>query len=261
LPLKLNVALLCDRRLLDGNHLPLHLGQLGCGLLVAANEERRRPEDDDRGGGCHAVFGALTVLCTGQRRCPGRNGLSFERQLLASVALIGNRRDIAGVISAELDAQPPSAAPSTTIPRIRILLIPRPASIQAQPGGEGKGESAKAPRKGWIFKQIRRLEIACQSLGPNAFRTISCSLGPNQLSRHFVYFGAPEIVKFFARGTENRRTDDNSYEGTLAIEDISVHRKVLFCLSLQPHLDQARLTLTVEPSEQLSEALAAPKSD
>jgi hypothetical protein len=32
-----------------------------------------------------------------------------------------------------------AAAPSATIPRIRILLIPRPTSIQAQPEGEGKG--------------------------------------------------------------------------------------------------------------------------
>jgi hypothetical protein len=50
------------------------------------------------------------------------------------------------VMSAELDAQPPSAAPSATITRIRISLIPRPATIEAQPGGEGKGERGKADR-------------------------------------------------------------------------------------------------------------------
>jgi hypothetical protein len=32
---------------------------------------------------------------------------------------------------------------SERIPRVRILLIPRPASIQAQPQVEDKGESAR----------------------------------------------------------------------------------------------------------------------
>ena len=43
LPLKLDVAFLCDRRLLDGDHLPLHLGELSCGLLIAADKECRGP--------------------------------------------------------------------------------------------------------------------------------------------------------------------------------------------------------------------------
>jgi hypothetical protein len=35
------------------------------------------------------------------------------------------------------------------IPRIRILVVPRPAGIQAQPEVEGKGERAKAAREAW----------------------------------------------------------------------------------------------------------------
>src|SRR5689334_21207263 len=34
LPLELDVALLCNRGLLDGNHLALHVGELGGGLFV-----------------------------------------------------------------------------------------------------------------------------------------------------------------------------------------------------------------------------------
>ena len=51
---------------------------------------------------------------------------------------------------------------------------------------------------------------------------------PNQLSRQLVDFGASEIVKFFAFGTENRRTEDGRYADSPAIEDISVHRKVSY---------------------------------
>jgi hypothetical protein len=40
--LKLNAALLLDRRLLDRDHLPLHLRQLGCRLIVANDKERGR---------------------------------------------------------------------------------------------------------------------------------------------------------------------------------------------------------------------------
>jgi hypothetical protein len=43
------------------------------------------------------------------------------------------------VISSELDAQPPNAAHSATIPKIRILLIPMPGRIQAQSEVEGNG--------------------------------------------------------------------------------------------------------------------------
>jgi hypothetical protein len=51
---------------------------------------------------------------------------------------------------------------------------------------------------------------------------------PNQLSGQLVDFGASEIVKFFAFGTENRRTEDGRYADAPAIEDISVHRKVSY---------------------------------
>ena len=128
--------------MLDRNHLALHLGKLSRRLLVPADKERRRPEDNDCGGRRPAVFGALAVLCARQCSRPGRYGLRLERKLLAGICLIGYRRDI---MSAELDAQPPNVAPSATIPMIRILLIPRPASIQAQPEGEGNASvSARA---------------------------------------------------------------------------------------------------------------------
>src|SRR6266568_5063740 len=83
--LKLNVALLCDRGLLDRYHLPFHLRKLGRCLFVATDKESRWPEDDDRGCGGDSIFGALAVLCAGQSGGPGRNRLSFEGQLLASV--------------------------------------------------------------------------------------------------------------------------------------------------------------------------------
>jgi hypothetical protein len=53
-------------------------------------------------------------------------------------------------MSAADDAQPPNAAHSATIPRILIVLIPRPGGIQAQPEGEGKSRSAKAAREGCL---------------------------------------------------------------------------------------------------------------
>ena len=62
LALKLNVALLRNRGLLDRDHLALHLGKLGRRLLVAADEERRRPEDDDGRRGGQSIVCALLVL-------------------------------------------------------------------------------------------------------------------------------------------------------------------------------------------------------
>jgi hypothetical protein len=64
LALKLNIALLGDRGLLDGDHLPLHLRQLRRRLFIAADEERRWPEDDDRRRGGDTVLRALTILRT-----------------------------------------------------------------------------------------------------------------------------------------------------------------------------------------------------
>ena len=85
LALKLNVALLCDGCLLDRDHLSLHLGQFGRGLLVTADEERRRPEDDDRCRRGDAVLRPLTILRAGQCGRPSRYSLSRKRQLLAGV--------------------------------------------------------------------------------------------------------------------------------------------------------------------------------
>jgi hypothetical protein len=89
--LEFDVALFGDRRLLDGNHLALHLGELGRGLLVTTDEKGGRPEDNDRGRGGDAVFGPLTILSTGKRSGPGGYRLSLERKLLAIVRRILNR--------------------------------------------------------------------------------------------------------------------------------------------------------------------------
>jgi hypothetical protein len=51
---------------------------------------------------------------------------------------------------------------------------------------------------------------------------------PDQLPRKLIYFGALEIEKFLTSETENRRTEDDRYKDALAIEDISVHRKVSY---------------------------------
>jgi hypothetical protein len=75
LTLKLNVAFLRDRRLLNRDHLTLHLRQFGSRLLVATDKEGCRPEDDDRGRRGDAVFGALTILRAGQSAING--GLRF----------------------------------------------------------------------------------------------------------------------------------------------------------------------------------------
>jgi hypothetical protein len=71
LPLKLDPAVLLDRCLLDSDHLPFHLGQLGGGLLVTADQEGSRPEDDNRGGGRYSILRALAVLCAGESGRPG----------------------------------------------------------------------------------------------------------------------------------------------------------------------------------------------
>jgi hypothetical protein len=55
----------------------------------------------------------------------------------------------------DLDAQPPSAAPNATIPRIRILLIPRPTSIQAQPEVEGNGNRAATNQAGPLARNCQ----------------------------------------------------------------------------------------------------------
>jgi hypothetical protein len=56
LPLELYVAFLGDRGLLDGHHLSLHLPELGCRLLVTADEKRRWPENYHRRRGSPAIL-------------------------------------------------------------------------------------------------------------------------------------------------------------------------------------------------------------
>ena len=85
LALELNVAFLGNRRLLDGDHLALHLPELrGC-LLVATDKEGRWPEDHDGRGGRVAILSPLTVLCTGQCGGASRHRLSLKPELLAIV--------------------------------------------------------------------------------------------------------------------------------------------------------------------------------
>jgi len=48
----LDAALFDVCSLLNGNHLPLHLGKLGRSLLVAADEKRGWPKDDNGSGCC-----------------------------------------------------------------------------------------------------------------------------------------------------------------------------------------------------------------
>jgi hypothetical protein len=60
----LNITLLGDRGLFYGDHLPLHLGEFGSGLLITTDEEGGRPEYDDSRRGSPPVFGSLTILNT-----------------------------------------------------------------------------------------------------------------------------------------------------------------------------------------------------
>src|SRR5215510_11370234 len=83
LAMEFDVALFGDRRLLNSDHLPLHLSELCSRLLVATDKECCWPEDHDGGSRRHRVFGALAVLRARERCGPCRNGLSFECELLA----------------------------------------------------------------------------------------------------------------------------------------------------------------------------------
>ena len=62
LALKLYRAFLRDRSLLDGDHLPLELRQLGRRLPIAANKERCRPKNHDRGGRSQTVVATFLIL-------------------------------------------------------------------------------------------------------------------------------------------------------------------------------------------------------
>jgi hypothetical protein len=71
--------------LLDRDHLPFHLGELGRCLLIPADEERGRPKDDDRRGSRQSVIGALTVLDAREGGGSRRDRLGFLGELLAGV--------------------------------------------------------------------------------------------------------------------------------------------------------------------------------
>ncbi len=60
--LELNVAVLGDRGLLDGNHLTLDLCQFRCRLFITADQEGRGPEHDYRRRGSPFGPGTLAVL-------------------------------------------------------------------------------------------------------------------------------------------------------------------------------------------------------
>ncbi|MBX9775537.1 MAG: hypothetical protein K2Y71_14220 [Xanthobacteraceae bacterium] len=61
-PLELDVALLQDARLLDRDHLPLELSQLGRHGAVATHKKRRRPEHNDRNTGRDLIIGSFLIL-------------------------------------------------------------------------------------------------------------------------------------------------------------------------------------------------------
>jgi hypothetical protein len=119
--LKLDSALLRDRGLLNSYHLPLHLGQLRRRLLVSADEESR----------CQKITIAAAVATPSFVRW-----LSWAPDKVAALVEIAcasrascwhvydwytTGETYAGAISAEEEAQPASAAPSTTIPKFRIF--------------------------------------------------------------------------------------------------------------------------------------------
>jgi hypothetical protein len=63
-PLKLDLAFFGIRSLFYRDHMTLHLGKFGRGLLVATDEEGCRLENNDCRRGGQAVIGALLILCT-----------------------------------------------------------------------------------------------------------------------------------------------------------------------------------------------------
>jgi hypothetical protein len=108
--LKLDSALLRDSGLLNSYHLSLHLGQFRRRLFVSADEESCWPEDHDSSRRGDAVFCALVEMA-----CASRASCWHVYDWYAT------GETYAGAISAEEEAQPASAAPSTTIPKFRIF--------------------------------------------------------------------------------------------------------------------------------------------
>jgi hypothetical protein len=61
----LNAAFFRDRRLFDGVHLSLHLGEFGGSLLVATNQKCSRPKHDDGRRRGDRIVGSLLILRAG----------------------------------------------------------------------------------------------------------------------------------------------------------------------------------------------------
>ena len=110
--------------------------------------------------------------------------------------------------------RPPSEAVDLThlIPHLQEHLL----HVGCAPKGDG------FLTKSGSGKQLVRRSVQMPFGGARA------SEMPNQLPRKLVDFGALEIEKFLTSETENRRTEDDRYVDALAIEDISVHRKVSY---------------------------------
>jgi len=91
---KLNAAFLLDAGLLDGVQLALELRQLSGYLAVPADKKGCGPEYDDSHTGCDLIVRPLLILNARQFSSLRRYGLRFHPELLASVRLIWNWRDV-----------------------------------------------------------------------------------------------------------------------------------------------------------------------
>jgi hypothetical protein len=66
-----------------------------------------------------------------------------------------------------------AAMPTATIPRIRILLIPRPVAIQAQPAVESNEQNArKPPVRAWQSNPRRQLALLDLAIAPGSGLTV-----------------------------------------------------------------------------------------
>ena len=91
---KLYPAFLLDAGLLDGVQLALELRQLSGHLTIPTHKEGGGPEHDNRHAGCDLIVRPLLILNAGQFSSLRRYGLRFHPELLASVRLIWNWRDV-----------------------------------------------------------------------------------------------------------------------------------------------------------------------
>jgi hypothetical protein len=67
--------------------------------------------------------------------------------------------------NSEFDAQPPNAAPSTTIPRMRFLLIPDQRPSKRKPSVDRNGERGES----------RRQDLAITGANPTAVIALACA--------------------------------------------------------------------------------------